>query len=74
MGPFARAFGCIIGNTMEYRKDINTYRFKRCELWRGTGMTYDEISEFIKLKGQCINLFGFTSTSIVKSVGMSFQW
>ena len=57
------------------RTDMDPYKFFKCTLWRGAGMTDEEIQEFQSHVGkEWIQLFGYTSTSSSQTQAMSFAW
>ena len=90
LGPWAIALALIIIGTQSNRLDISKYdTSKQNDLWRGGGMTQEQINEYKKMvqgswshwyqmnfkgKQDWINLHGFTSCSLDKSAAMSFAW
>ena len=54
LGPFAKAFSVVIAGAQKYRTDINICDYFKCELWRGAGMTEQDIKEFIEMLGKQI--------------------
>ena len=50
LGPYAKALGSIIEYTQSCRKDKEKYDcYKQQDLWRGGGMTADEIKQYKKM-------------------------
>ena len=87
LGPYAAAMRVIIAIAQMNRKDINTKEFsgnfekkEYCNLYRGAGMTLEEIKEFQDCAGKPnrdgggIQLFGYTSCSISKDEALKFAW
>lgn len=52
MGPFATSLYSILQNASENRVDIDKTRFQNITLFRGCGLTLDQISEFQMLVGK----------------------
>ena len=46
LGPYARALFEVISIAQERRKDINPKKYKKCVLYRGAGMTLEEIKVY----------------------------
>ena len=73
----------IIEKAQEYRKDTDIFDHNKAhDLYRGAGMTLQEIKEFKDLVidedkyfGPIqIQLFGYTSCSLQKNQALSFAW
>ena len=43
LGPYAHALFTAIGAAQSFRKDIDTNKYKIADLYRGAGMTLEEI-------------------------------
>lgn len=53
LGPWADALGLIIEGAQQHRKDLSKYDHnKQQDLYRGGGMTTDEIEEYQKRVGK----------------------
>ena len=75
LGPFAQAFSWVIYKSQMFRTDIDPSKFAKCTLWRGAGMTNEEINEFKSHLGKKeIQLWGYTSTSTSRNQAMTFAW
>ena len=46
LGPYALALYHIIGEAQYIRKDIDPSKYKKCNLYRGAGMTIEEIKVY----------------------------
>ena len=56
------------------RKDGLAYKYEKSDLYRGAGMTDQEIKEYQDAVGKWIRLFGYTSTSLSKNEAEGFAW
>ena len=74
LGPYAGALLYVINGAQESRKDIDTSKYSECDLYRGAGMTSDEIKQYKDSIGKSITLYGYSSTSIDESLALSFAW
>ena len=80
LGPWAFALGKIICLAQTNRIDLEKFDHrKQYDLWRGGGITDEEIQEYTQMVGKrekdgIIFLFGYTSCSLDKSVAGSFMW
>lgn len=87
MGPFAAAFGRIIEHAGKKRTDIpdlmELLERKGTKLYRGTGLTDNELQSYKDLIGKTRNkdgdaalmaLTGFISTSMDRAKAETFAW
>ena len=84
LGPWACALNEIIGAAQQHRPLSCLYDCnKRNDLWRGGGITQDQINEYTQMVGKTslifedghfITLHGFTSCSLDKSLASTFAW
>ena len=84
LGPWALALSAIIDGAQSNRSVSCAYDCnKQNNLWRGGGMTRDQINEYTKMVGKTstrpedghyIRLHGFSSCSLTESLALSFAW
>lgn len=83
LGAFSKAFGAIISGTATNRTDIEVLKEllekKGARLYRGTGLTKEELLKYaalvgIKNRDDLMALTGFISTTMKRPIAESFAW
>lgn len=75
LGPYGAALYWAVRMAQYDRKDFDRSKInKDTILYRGGGMTKEEIKEYKQNIDEAVQLFGYTSTSLRRDIGTKFMW